>query len=373
MCRWFAYISPLEPVLLADVLLTPANAITKQVSEHYLPRLLPHGAETDLDDAPDALLRLRNSLLNVDGLGVAWYTPAASAYGRGRGPRPAVYKSAQPPTNDANFGSLCANTESLCLLAHIRAASGGTAVTPVNCHPFAFGRHLLMHNGVVAGFARVRRAMMAAMAYDAYAAVQGGTDSEHLAALYMTFLAGRDGTREAWERQYALDEMRVALQRTVVMVMELQRAASGSGSGSGSSEDSAFSANSLNLCATDGQRLVACRFRNHGAQQPPSLYWSEFAGTTLNRKYPGDPDGINPRAQGGPDDADAHGSSGKEKEEEEKEKKKVGRHTIVASEPTTFDENEWHLIGKNNMLLVDENGIETEVPLEYNEALNAPQ
>ena len=62
MCRWFAYISP-------DVLIDPANALAKQCSEHYLPGLLPHGEETELDDSKDALLKMRNSLLNMDGLG----------------------------------------------------------------------------------------------------------------------------------------------------------------------------------------------------------------------------------------------------------------------------------------------------------------
>ena len=38
----------------------------------YLPQLLPHGEEKELDDAPDTLLRMRNSLLNMDGLGIAW-------------------------------------------------------------------------------------------------------------------------------------------------------------------------------------------------------------------------------------------------------------------------------------------------------------
>lgn len=62
MCRWFAYISPEEPCLLSDVLIDPANAISKQCSEHYLPQLLPHGEEKELDDVPDQLLRMRNSM-----------------------------------------------------------------------------------------------------------------------------------------------------------------------------------------------------------------------------------------------------------------------------------------------------------------------
>jgi len=71
MCRWFAYISPTEPCLLSDVLITPDNSISKQCSEHYLPKLLPHNEEKDLDDSPDELMRMRNSLLNMDGLGIA--------------------------------------------------------------------------------------------------------------------------------------------------------------------------------------------------------------------------------------------------------------------------------------------------------------
>jgi glutamine amidotransferase len=71
MCRWFAYISPTEPCLLSDVLITPANSISKQCSEHYLPKLLPHHKDKDLDHTSDELLRMRNSLLNMDGLGIA--------------------------------------------------------------------------------------------------------------------------------------------------------------------------------------------------------------------------------------------------------------------------------------------------------------
>lgn len=145
MCRWFAYISPKEPCLLTDVLINPANAISKQCSEHYLPHLLPHGSEHDLDDSTDKLLQMRNSLLNMDGLGVAWYTDAVTSYQKNiEGLRPALYKSQSPPINDFNFRSLCNNTETRCVLAHIRATSG-SVVTEVNSHPFVFGRHVFMH------------------------------------------------------------------------------------------------------------------------------------------------------------------------------------------------------------------------------------
>jgi hypothetical protein len=100
--------------------------------------------------------------------GLAWYTSSNADFERGNsvchfcsatlglpslqtqgessdgtkkeGLRPVMYKTVQPPINDFNFRSICQGTETRVLFAHIRAASG-TAITPVNCHPFVFGRH----------------------------------------------------------------------------------------------------------------------------------------------------------------------------------------------------------------------------------------
>lgn len=136
-----------------------------------------------------------------------------------------------------------------------------------------------------------------------------------------------------------------AMNKTVVQIMELQQKQLG--------EKKA--PNSLNFCTTDGKKMVAIRFRNHATQQPPSLYWSEFAGKTLNQKYPGNPDG--------PDQA--NDSATKNAND------KIGKQTIVASEPTTYDDAEWHLITANCALTVDEYGTEKEIPLQYDSSLNA--
>lgn len=152
-------------------------------------QLLPHDATPS--EEQDA--KARNMLFNIDGLGVAWYTSSNSDFERGntvsyfpsvsrcqreadhdgsgsksgrsteRGfatcavrrlisplaspevpadhvIRPHRYKTIQPPMNDMNFRSICANTETRVCFGHIRAASS-TAITPVNNHPFVFGRH----------------------------------------------------------------------------------------------------------------------------------------------------------------------------------------------------------------------------------------
>lgn len=201
-----------------------------------------------------------------------------------------------------------------------------------------------MHNGVIPDFSTIRRDMTDLMSFDAYCNVLGSTDSEHSAALYMTNLTDH-GARETWQQTYPLSAMLAAMCKTVIQIMELQKLKCGH----------AQKPNSLNFCATDGRKMVAIRFRNHATQQPPSLYWSEFAGRTLNMKYPGHPDAkelVNEQAIWGED-------------------KRIGKHTIIASEPTTYDEKEWNLIGKNCALIVDEQGKETEVPIQYDSTLDA--
>ncbi|GAB7351039.1 hypothetical protein MBLNU459_g1523t1 [Dothideomycetes sp. NU459] len=352
MCRWFAYIAPTEPCLLSDVLITPKHSLTNQVNDHYLPHLLAH--------IPDKITAkheadVRNRLLNTDGLGVAWYTSSFSDFEQGvggesehgkprTGLRPAVYKTVQPPKGDMNYRSICANTETRCCFAHIRATSA-SAVTNVNNHPFIFGRISFMHNGSVSDFTDIRRAICDLVSLDIYNNLLGTTDSEHVAALFVHFLTNARG-KESWDDEYTVRQMADALHSAVRTVIELQQKILGSKS----------KPNSLNLAVTDGTKLVAYRFRNNAAEQPPSLYYSTTAGVTLNRKYPDHPDGIEP---------DAH------KRADRKDAGDHGRHVIVASEPSTYKDSEWTLIGKNQCLMVDTDGKPELVDVPYEDAWTA--
>lgn len=317
------------------MLVTPKHSLINQVHEHYLPGLVAHNPR---DISKDHLITARNVLYNIDGLGIAWYTSSNSDFELGEtgsssdgtqkdGLRPAVFKSIQPPANDMNFRSICANTETRVLMAHIRAASG-TAITPVNNHPFVFGRHSFMHNGVVSDFATIKIHVCQKMSSAAYAAIQGGTDSEHMAGLYVSYLTNF-GDSSRFEREYSSEEMVSAMQATVEAILDLQHAMLGPKA----------RPNSLNLCATDGVKMIAYRFRNHATQEPPSLYYSTKAGTTLNRKYPDHPDG-------------GEGRVGMKTVEEH------GRHIIIASEPSTYKASDWELVGKNCVVVAtDEEGV----------------
>ena len=139
-----------------------------------------------------------------------------------------------------------------------------------------------------------------------------------------------------------MEEMREAMRKALHRIAQLQREKLGEKA----------EANSLNVCATDGKRLVAVRVRNHATEQPPSLYWSTEAGVTLNRKYPDSSEGEeNPAAHKNPEE---HGT-----------------HVIVASEPSTYDEKQWNVIEKNCCLMVDKNGKVMHEALNYPTEWNA--
>lgn len=279
--------------------------------------------------------------LNADGAGVAWYTPTRSNFTTVEGSRPTVYKCAQPPLNDPNFKSIARNTSTRTLFAHIRAATS-TPVVTANNHPFAFGRHIVMHNGSISDFEMNARAVCEKMHHDAFAAMTGRTDSEHFAALYMTHLgrnsrnAGNNGAA-SWEENYTAAQMKAALIKTLEDVFTIQEALLPELPG-----------NSLNIAVTDGDSMVAMRVRNHVSEEPPSLYYSTVAGVSLNHKFPGTAD-----EEDNPDwseDADWTRDPGQH-----------GDHVIVASEPSTRvaeapkveDTGPWKLMAKNTCVMVE--------------------
>lgn len=100
------------------------------------------------------------------------------------------------------------------MFAHVRAASLGSVVTESNCHPFAHGPYMFMHNGCVTSccvvlvccgsaarralttppyptphrflnsFSRIRRNVLAYISNDAMDSLRGTTDSEHWCACH---------------------------------------------------------------------------------------------------------------------------------------------------------------------------------------------
>lgn len=401
---------PKFSIALADYLTEPDHSLVKQVNEHYLPEIIPSKPappKSLFGTEPSA--KAFDNWLNVDGFGMVWYTPTFSGkflclqntnlftiqrqstrlrtsfrpqlteFVAFASPpadgapvpqlHPAQYRTIQPPINDSNFRSICANSSSKVVLAHIRATSGAGVVANNN-HPFIFGIHTFMHNGMISSFeGMVKRRIIDIISHEAYDHIQGTTDSEHFAALFMTYLCPNntiktpnpDATPEAkpeipvaWEEDHSAEQMKVALLQTIKAIIQIQREVLGKEAMS----------NFFNIAVTDGNTLVACRYRNHPKDPPTSLYYSTTAGTTLDSRYPGDPDGSERQfSRGG-------------RKLGMKPTRKVGdhaEHVIIASEPSTRDENEWNLVKRNSMLLAEGGRLLGIEPMPLDDDFNVPE
>jgi predicted glutamine amidotransferase len=231
MCRFLAYRG--EPIFLADLVCAPTHSLVHQSL---------HAAEAKTET-------------NGDGFGIGWY---------GERPIPGLYREIRPAWSDENLRSLCDQVRSSLFFAHVRASTG-TSTTRANCHPFAHGPHLFMHNGQIGGYARIKRRLEALIPDDLYDSRLGTTDSE---AIFLLALA------------HGLMESPVsAMAKTLKIVHGLMDEA-------GIAEPLRFTA-----AFADGQSLWAYRWACDG--QPPTLYYREVAGNLLVVSEP-----IDDRAQG---------------------------------------------------------------------------
>ena len=213
MCRFLAYRG--EPVFLSTLVSAPAHSLVHQSL---------HAAEAKTGT-------------NGDGFGLGWYGERAE---------PGLYREVRPAWSDENLRSLCEQVRSRLFFAHVRASTG-TSSTRANCHPFAHGRYLFMHNGQIAGYARLKRRIEAMIPDALYDARLGTTDSE---AIFLAALA-----------QGLIDDPVGAIARTLKAVRELMAEA-------GVTEPLRFTA-----ALTDGESLHAFRWACDG--RPPSLYFRE--------------------------------------------------------------------------------------------------
>ena len=121
MCRHLAYLGP--PVTLRELLFDPPHSLLRQ---SWAPRDMRGGGT-----------------INADGFGVGWYSDGGA---------PVRYRRAQPIWSDPTIADLAAVTSSGAVLAAVRSATVGMAVMDAAAAPFAEGRWLFSHNGVVRGW-----------------------------------------------------------------------------------------------------------------------------------------------------------------------------------------------------------------------------
>lgn len=271
MCRFVLYMGP--PITLDLLTTRPEHSIIRQSFK----------------------ARLREEPLNGDGFGIAWYVPEIS-------PEPALFRSMQPAWNNVNLLHLARVSRSPTILAHVRAATGGFAVTEANCHPFNAGRYAFMHNGSVAEFPKLKRRLREGLSDETYLWIHGTTDSEHLFALFRDHAAQR-------RDEAPMAAMAEAMQDTITDVRRM-------------TEDVGATRRSLlNMAVSDGERSVVSRYATLG-EPAPSLWLRTGERYVCDegecRMVDGDPPAT----------------------------------VIVASEPLTAEEG-WEEVPQNHLVLID--------------------
>jgi glutamine amidotransferase len=276
MCRFLTYAG--APLLLADLLYRPVNSLIMQSYR----------------------ARERAEPLNGDGFGVGWYVPDVD-------PAPCVQRSVTPAWSNRNLQNLAAKTRASCLFAHVRAASPGMAVNEANVHPFAYDRFMWMHNGVVAGFHKIKRRLRDTLKDEFYDMIQGTTDSEHAFALFLNSLRKPFGEVDG-------AEIRRAMVETIASLNDWTRAA-------GVVEDSF-----CNFAVTDGQVTVVSRYSSGEGVPGASLHFSR------GHRFECLPGGV----------CDMHSVAQDE----------LAKSVIVASERLTDDPTDWTAVPDNHTITV---------------------
>lgn len=276
MCRFLTYTG--APLLLADLLYRPVNSLIMQSYQ----------------------ARERAEPLNGDGFGVGWYVPDVD-------PTPCVQRSVSPAWSNNNLQNLAAKTRATSLFAHVRAASPGMAVTEANVHPFAYDRFMWMHNGVVAGFHKIKRPLRESLKDEFYDMIQGTTDSEHAFALFLNNLRVPFGEVDG-------EEMRRALVETIARLNDWTHNA-------GTTEHSFY-----NFAVTDGNLTVVSRYSSGEGVAGASLHYSR------GRRFECLPSGV----------CDMHSVT----------EDAQARAVIVASERLTDDPTDWIDVPDNHTVTV---------------------
>ena len=219
MCRWIAYRG--EAVALERYVTSPVHSLIEQ-SRRAL-------------ESTDST--------NGDGFGLGWY---------GNREEPGLYKDVRPAWADENLRHLCKHIHSRLFFAHVRASTG-TPTTRPNCHPFAHGRWMFMHNGQIGDWSLIRRSVEALIPDEFYKSRVGTTDSE---AVFLAILgAGVDN-----------DPIGATI-RTVATLKRMVNA-------SGTHEPLRFTA-----ALSDGRSLYAFRYANNDTAN--TLYYREADGNVV--------------------------------------------------------------------------------------------
>ncbi|TKA29284.1 hypothetical protein B0A50_03794 [Salinomyces thailandicus] len=340
MCRFLIY-SGHSPILLSSLITSPTHSILTQSydSRLRLDQTRPH---------------------NGDGFGVGYYTTGPTSTRRRRhssdtasgirhasapapphedtidlGPEPCIFTSTIPAWNCRNLERLASKTVSPLIFAHVRASTEG-ALSDSNCHPFSRGALMWMHNGGIGGWKLgVKRRMVTDIADKWFEMVGGSTDSEWAFALFLDSLErmGVDPDEVGKQREgFGHTVLRKAMLRTIERINGYRRALPEE------VRQSSDTRSLLNFAVTDGKSVVCTRYVSSKTDEAASLFFSS---------------GTDWREQQTTAAAKAAGPPKAGKGEYKMERRDKGADIVlVASEPLTFERDNWVTVPSNSVLTI---------------------
>ncbi|RCI16878.1 hypothetical protein L249_2043 [Ophiocordyceps polyrhachis-furcata BCC 54312] len=299
MCRFLVYKGS-DEILLSKLILDPDHSILKQ--------------------SFDSRLRLdtRRGQNNADGFGIGFYTDPKL------GAAPCLFTSTIPAWNCTNLHRIASKTASRLIFGHVRATTEGS-LSEDNCHPFTHGSLMWMHNGNLGGWKHIKRRLGQRLADKWYLGVKGGTDSEWAFALFLDTLErlGHDPSA-CPETGFGPTVLRKAMEQTIAQINQLTDSIPQDVVGA----DDVDTRSLLNLALTDGHSVICTRYVSSSKDEAASLYYS--SGTQWATRTT-DPDDRNYQMERRDKGADI---------------------VLVASEPLTFERENWVNVPTNSILTI---------------------
>ncbi|KAF2838063.1 N-terminal nucleophile aminohydrolase [Patellaria atrata CBS 101060] len=314
--------------------------VYKGKDEILLSKLILDPSHSILTQSYDSRLRLDlRRPHNGDGFGVGYYTSPAL------GPEPCIFTSTIPAWNCINLERLASKTTSSLIFAHVRATTEGN-LSDSNCHPFTYGSLMFMHNGGIGAFKTIKRRLAASIGDEWFVNVQGSTDSEWAFALFLDSMErmGHSPSLEPGEEGYGHTVLRKALLKTIqrinALIAEIPDKLR--------PEDTR---SLLNFAVTDGHSVICSRYVSSKTDEAASLFFS--SGTSWSpspASLASDSNSTSSARGGGRSPTRPIHPNAPDYRMERRDK--GADIVLVASEPLTFERDNWVTVPTNSTLTI---------------------
>ncbi len=278
MCRLVAYLG--TPIFTDEIIIKPTNSLIHQ----------SYAAEET------------ENPVNGDGFGLGWYNKDIRE-------EPGIYKSIFPAWNDQNLIHNASFIKTSCFLAHVRAATVG-GISTENTHPFSYKQYLMMHNGGILEFDKIKYDLVQLLDPESFLWIQGQTDTQYILALFMTNIRKLRIKGPATSKQ-----MVACFNKTFKDIEELKR------------KNGVDAIALYNIVLSDGYRMIATRYSTDPNNEARTLHYAEKMSCVICEE-------------------------GTLKMDVANEKR---TSTLISSEMLTEDTEKWREIPQNHAIFIDQN------------------